>query len=199
MTGTPGGVRARGDHDPRSRVLPVVRRVLALPRPGVGALPEVAGMSARLGRLRSALARRSAREGANLGVTALLLLGVLVGVNYVANRRNVSWDLTAGGPVQPLPADGSAFSRSSTATSGSWCSISRAPPDAPSNSSSATPTGATGMALGSHRPGGGTRPRAGLPGDRGSRVSPSARSSWKAAAGRSGSPRPRNRTSRTPS
>ena len=47
-------------------------------------------------RLRAALGRRSAREGANLGLTALLLLGVLVGVNYVANRRNLSWDLTAG-------------------------------------------------------------------------------------------------------
>lgn len=60
-------------------------------------------MSGRLGRLRSALARRSAREGANLGVTALLLLGVLVGINYVANRRNLSWDLTAGGQFSLSP------------------------------------------------------------------------------------------------
>ena len=61
-------------------------------------------MSAGLGRLRAALGRRSAREGANLGVTAvLLLLGVLVGVNYVANRRNVTWDLTAGGQFSLSP------------------------------------------------------------------------------------------------
>ena len=60
-------------------------------------------MSVRFGRLRSMLARRSAREGANLGVTALLLLGVLVGVNYVANRRNVSWDLTVGGQFSLSP------------------------------------------------------------------------------------------------
>ena len=60
-------------------------------------------MSARFGRLRSIWRRRSAREGANLGVTALLLLGVLVGVNYVANRRNVSWDLTAGGRFSLAP------------------------------------------------------------------------------------------------
>ena len=54
-------------------------------------------MSPGWGRLRAALGRRSAREGANLGLTALLLLGLLVGLNYVANRRNVSWDTTAGG------------------------------------------------------------------------------------------------------
>ncbi|MYE44612.1 MAG: hypothetical protein F4X79_11370, partial [Acidobacteria bacterium] len=60
-------------------------------------------MSGPLDRLRTAFGRRSAREGANLGVTALLLLGVLVGVNYVANRRNVSWDLTAGGQFSLSP------------------------------------------------------------------------------------------------
>ena len=60
-------------------------------------------MSPRFARLRAALARRSAREGANLGVTALLLLGALVGVNYVANRRNVSWDTTAGGQFSLAP------------------------------------------------------------------------------------------------
>ncbi len=60
-------------------------------------------MSARLARVRAALGRRGAREGANLGVTALLLLAVLVGVNYVANRRNVSWDTTAGGQFSLSP------------------------------------------------------------------------------------------------
>ena len=60
-------------------------------------------MSGRFARLRSALGGRSAREGANLGVTALLLLGVVVGVNYVANRRNVSWDTTAGGQFSLSP------------------------------------------------------------------------------------------------
>ncbi len=39
--------------------------------------------------------RRSAREGANTTLTALLLLGAMVGLNVVADRRNVSWDLTA--------------------------------------------------------------------------------------------------------
>ena len=60
-------------------------------------------MSAGLGRLRAALGRRSAREGANLGITAVLLFAVLVGVNYVANRRNISWDLTAGGRFSLSP------------------------------------------------------------------------------------------------
>ena len=60
-------------------------------------------MSARLTRWRAALGRRSAREGANLGITALLLLAVLVGVNYVANRRNATWDLTAGGQFSLSP------------------------------------------------------------------------------------------------
>lgn len=54
-------------------------------------------MSGRLARLRAALSRRSAREGANVGVTALLMLAAAVGINHVANRRNLSWDLTAGG------------------------------------------------------------------------------------------------------
>ena len=60
-------------------------------------------MSARFARWRAALGRRSAREGANLGITALLLLAVLVGVNYVANRRNATWDLTAGGQFSLSP------------------------------------------------------------------------------------------------
>lgn len=60
-------------------------------------------MSGRLAGLRSVLGRRSAREGANLGVTALLLLGVVIGINYVANRRNVSWDTTAGGRFSLSP------------------------------------------------------------------------------------------------
>ncbi len=60
-------------------------------------------MSGRFDRLRSVLGRRGAREGANLGITALLLLAVLVGVNYVANRRNVSWDTSAGGQFSLSP------------------------------------------------------------------------------------------------
>lgn len=60
-------------------------------------------MSGRLGALRAALARRSAREGANAGVTALLLLGVVVGVNYLADRRNTAWDTTAGGRFTLAP------------------------------------------------------------------------------------------------
>ena len=60
-------------------------------------------MSARFTRLRAALGRRSAREGTNLGITAVLLLAVLVGVNYVADRRNVSWDTTAGGQFSLSP------------------------------------------------------------------------------------------------
>lgn len=60
-------------------------------------------MNGPLDRLRTAFGRRSAREGANLGVTALLLLAVLVGINYVANRRNVSWDTTAGGQFSLSP------------------------------------------------------------------------------------------------
>lgn len=60
-------------------------------------------MSAGFARLRAALGRRSTREGANLGITAVLLLAVLVGVNYVANRRNVSWDTTVGGQFSLSP------------------------------------------------------------------------------------------------
>lgn len=60
-------------------------------------------MNGRLRRLRAALGRRSAQEGANLLVTALLLLGVLIGVNYVANRRNASWDTTTGGRFSLSP------------------------------------------------------------------------------------------------
>ena len=60
-------------------------------------------MNAQFARLSSALARRSTQEGANLGVTTLLLLGALIGVNYVANRRNVSWDTTTGGQFSLSP------------------------------------------------------------------------------------------------
>lgn len=64
-------------------------------------------MSAReAGRLRAArraLARRSAREGANVSATALLLLAVAAGVNYLADRRNVSWDWTSGGQFSLAP------------------------------------------------------------------------------------------------
>lgn len=54
-------------------------------------------------RARSALSGRSAREGANLGATALLLLGVAIGANYVANRRNLSWDTTSEGIYSLAP------------------------------------------------------------------------------------------------
>ena len=60
-------------------------------------------MSAGFARLRTALGRRSAREGANLGVTTLLLLAALIGVNYVANRRNATWDTTTGGQFSLSP------------------------------------------------------------------------------------------------
>ena len=60
-------------------------------------------MSGRFGRLRAAIRRRSAREGANLGATALLLLAVLAGINHVANRRNISWDTTSGGRYSLSP------------------------------------------------------------------------------------------------
>ena len=53
--------------------------------------------------LRGALSGRSAREGANLGATALLLLAVAVGANYVANRRNLSWDTTSEGIYSLAP------------------------------------------------------------------------------------------------
>ena len=60
-------------------------------------------MSPGFARLGAALGRRSTREGANLGVTALLLLAVLIGANYVANRRNVTWDTTTGGQFSLSP------------------------------------------------------------------------------------------------
>lgn len=60
-------------------------------------------MNGRLAALGAALTRRSAREGANTGVTALLLLGVVVGVNYLADRRNTTWDTTAGGRFTLAP------------------------------------------------------------------------------------------------
>ncbi len=41
--------------------------------------------------------RRSAREGANSALIVLLLAGAAVGVNMIADRRNVSWDTTSGG------------------------------------------------------------------------------------------------------
>lgn len=56
-----------------------------------------------LARLGAALSGRSAREGANLGATALLLLAVAVGANYVANRRNLSWDTTSEGIYSLAP------------------------------------------------------------------------------------------------
>ncbi len=49
------------------------------------------------------LRRRSAREGANAVLAAALLLGALVGLNVVAHRRNVSWDLTAAGIFSLAP------------------------------------------------------------------------------------------------
>lgn len=64
-------------------------------------------MSARgAGRLRAlggAFTRRSAREGANVSATALLLLAIVAGVNYLADRRNVSWDWTSGGQFSLAP------------------------------------------------------------------------------------------------
>lgn len=45
----------------------------------------------------------SAREGANVSATALLLLAVVAGVNYLADRRNVSWDWTSGGQFSLAP------------------------------------------------------------------------------------------------
>lgn len=45
----------------------------------------------------------SAREGANVSATALLLLAVVAGVNYLADRRNVSWDWTSGGLFSLAP------------------------------------------------------------------------------------------------
>lgn len=60
-------------------------------------------MSGRLPAIRRALGQRSAREGANAGVTALLLLGVVAGVNYLADRRNASWDTTAEGRFSLAP------------------------------------------------------------------------------------------------
>lgn len=60
-------------------------------------------MKRLLTRLRAALSGRSAREGANLGATALLLFAVAVGANYVANRRNLSWDTTSEGIYSLAP------------------------------------------------------------------------------------------------
>ena len=45
----------------------------------------------------------SAREGANVSATALLLLAMVAGVNYLADRRNVSWDWTSGGQFSLAP------------------------------------------------------------------------------------------------
>lgn len=45
----------------------------------------------------------SAREGANVSATALLLLAMAAGVNYLADRRNVSWDWTSGGLFSLAP------------------------------------------------------------------------------------------------
>ncbi len=49
------------------------------------------------------LGRRSAREGANLTLTAVLLLVAAVGLNVVADRRNVSWDVTSTGQFSLAP------------------------------------------------------------------------------------------------
>jgi ABC-type uncharacterized transport system involved in gliding motility auxiliary subunit len=38
--------------------------------------------------------RRSARYGALASVSLLVMLGILIGVNYLSNRRNQRWDLT---------------------------------------------------------------------------------------------------------
>lgn len=62
-----------------------------------------AGGAGRLRAARRALARRSAREGANVSATALLLLAMAAGVNYLADRRNVSWDWTSGGQFSLAP------------------------------------------------------------------------------------------------
>jgi ABC-type uncharacterized transport system involved in gliding motility auxiliary subunit len=41
--------------------------------------------------------RRGTRAGALTSASVLLLLGILVGVNYVATRQHKRWDLTEGG------------------------------------------------------------------------------------------------------
>ena len=41
--------------------------------------------------------RRTARAGALTSASVLLLLGILVGINYVATRQHKRWDLTEGG------------------------------------------------------------------------------------------------------
>ena len=41
--------------------------------------------------------RRSTRAGALTSASVLLLLGILVGINYVAARQHKRWDLTSGG------------------------------------------------------------------------------------------------------
>lgn len=41
--------------------------------------------------------QRSARAGALSSVSVLLLLGILIGVNWIATRQHKRWDLTAGG------------------------------------------------------------------------------------------------------
>ncbi|AMY07474.1 gliding-associated putative ABC transporter substrate-binding component GldG [Luteitalea pratensis] len=41
--------------------------------------------------------RRGTRAGALTSASVLLLLGILVGVNYIASRQHKRWDLTAGG------------------------------------------------------------------------------------------------------
>ncbi len=42
------------------------------------------------------LGRRGTRYGTNLAVLVLLVAGIVVAINYLANRHNKRWDLTAG-------------------------------------------------------------------------------------------------------
>jgi ABC-type uncharacterized transport system involved in gliding motility auxiliary subunit len=47
-----------------------------------------------------AFARRQTRYGSLAILSILIVLGILIGINWVANRQNKRWDLTAGGVFQ---------------------------------------------------------------------------------------------------
>ena len=49
----------------------------------------------------SAFASRQARMGSLATASVLIVLGLLVGVNYVASRQNKRWDLTAAKQIVP--------------------------------------------------------------------------------------------------
>lgn len=60
-----------------------------------GLLLTVFYLGARWREVMAILGRRQARYGANLAILIALVFGILVAVNYLVNRHNKRWDLTA--------------------------------------------------------------------------------------------------------